>query len=431
MLRNLVSFPRLRSHYAISAFLISILALTACSFVQPATDSPAQSPAASTQAAVAPTSEAAPTQVMTLSTPAPTSAPTETQPAPASPTQAPAPLSTLAPSPVMDSADREPNAIELTLGPDREELTTVDVVKILTPSIVQVTTESLSMGLFNQAVPSSGLGTGVILDTDGHILTNNHVVAGAQSITVTLPDGEGFVATVVGNDFQTDLAVIRIDPGDYELNPAKLGHSSKLQVGEDVIAIGHALGLPGGPTVSKGVVSALGRTIDTDAQNTIVDLIQTDAEINPGNSGGALVNNSAEVIGINTAIIQAGRGIGFAINIDDAKIVVRQLMDKGFVERGFIGISPVNVTAGLAERFGFPVKEGLLIGRVILGTAAAEAGLQVEDIIVQLDETTIKNSGDLSKFLIANQPGETVDVVFFRGDRQMMTQITLRGRPQG
>ena len=176
-------------------------------------------------------------------------------------------------------------------------------------------------------------------------------------------------------------------------------------------------------------MSALGRTIDTDAQNTIVELIQTDAEVNPGNSGGALVNNAAEVVGINTAIIQSARGIGFAINIDDAKVVVQQLIDKGYVERGFMGISPVNVTPGLAERFGFAVKEGIIVTRVISGTAAAREGIRVEDIIVQLGDTPIRNTGELSKFLISHLPGETIDVVFYRGQDRIVVEITLGGRP--
>ena len=286
------------------------------------------------------------------------------------------------------------------------------------------------MGFFNQPVPSSGVGTGIILDDKGHILTNNHVIAGAQIITVTLSNGESMSAEVVGGDFQTDLAVIRIEPVD--LPPARLGNSSELQVGETVIAVGHALGLPGGPTVSKGVVSALGRSIETSNQNTIVDLIQTDASINPGNSGGPLANDRAEVIGINTAIIQTGRGIGFAINIDDAKTVVSQLIEQGYVERGFLGVTPLNLTPGLARRpdINVPVDEGILLARVILGTAAAEAGLQERDVITHLGGQSIANTGELSKFLIAHQPGETVSMVYFRGQTKVTTEITLRGRPQ-
>ena len=316
---------------------------------------------------------------------------------------------------------------QVSLAPAVQELTTVEAVKILTPSVVQIVTEVLTMGLSNLPTPLTGVGTGVVLDTDGHILTNNHVVADAESITVTLSDGRSFSAEIVGRDANTDLAVTIIEADG--LIPVRLGNSSELQVGEDVIAIGHALGLPGGPTVSKGVVSALGRSIDTDQQSTIVELIQTDASINPGNSGGALANTRAEVIGINTAIIQGTQGIGFAINIDDAKVVIAQLLEKGYVERGFIGISPFNLTPGLADQFGFAVPEGVIVGRVIPGTAADDAGLRVEDVIVQLGDLSIRNTGELSKFLIAHLPGETVDIVYYRGDTRFSTTITLGDRP--
>ena len=239
-------------------------------------------------------------------------------------------------------------------------LSTVQVVKILTPSVVQILTEIPSMQDFNQPTPPGmGVGTGVILDTKGNILTNNHVIAGAQRITVTLSNGDTYPAELVGGDVTTDLAVVRIRADG--LIPARLGNSSELQVGEDVIAIGHALGLPGGPTVSKGVVSALSRTLLTGPQSTMVDLIQTDASINPGNSGGPLLNTRAEVIGINTAGFQGSQGIGFAINIDDAKVIVAQLLDNGNVKRGALGISPGNLNPGIANQLGLSVSEGILV----------------------------------------------------------------------
>ena len=312
--------------------------------------------------------------------------------------------------------------------PAQEHLSTVEVVKVLIPSVVQVVTESSAMGAVNQPVPSQGVGTGVILDEQGHILTNNHVVAGAQSIVVTLNNGESFAAQVVGTDANTDTDVIRIDAGG--LQPATLGRSSALQPGEDVIAIGHALGLPGGPTVSKGVVSALGRSIDVDARTTMVDLIQTDASINPGNSGGPLANSKGEVIGINTAVIRGSQGIGFAINIDDVKFVVAQLMEKGYVSRGFLGITPVNLSRGLANRLGVPATGGVVVVGIVPGSAAAAAGLKAEDVIVGLGEEEIGNTGELSKFLIAHPPGETVTVVFYRGNEENSVQLTLGERPE-
>jgi len=302
------------------------------------------------------------------------------------------------------------------------------VVKILTPSVVQIVTESIGMGFFNQPIPSRGVGTGIVLDDRGHILTNNHVIEDGERITVTLSNGDSFTAEVIGGDPSTDTAVIRIDADG--LKPAKLGDSAALEVGEDVIAIGHALGLPGGPTVSKGVVSALGRSIDIDQQTTIVDLIQTDAAINPGNSGGALVNTNAEGIGMNTAIIQGSRGIGFALNIDDAKNVAAPLINKGYVERGFLGISPVNLNAGLASRLNLSVQEGILVARVIPDQAADAAGLQEADVIVELGDERITNNGELSKFLLKHTPGETVRLVYYRGATRVVGEVTLGERPK-
>ena len=352
----------------------------------------------------------------------------------------PPPPATATPLPKLEPEPTQPPSIEgvdngvhaaaaVSLGQaGGEELPTVEVVKLLRPSVVQVSTGSLAMGFFNEPVPRSGVGTGVILDEEGHILTNNHVVAGAQRITVTLSNGDSLPAELVGGDTSTDLAVIRIKADG--LAPARLGNSSELQVGEDVIAIGHALGLAGGPTVSKGVVSALGRSLESEQQITIVDLIQTDASINPGNSGGPLVNSRAEVVGISTAIIQSAAGIGFAINIDDAKPVASQLVEKGYVERGFLGITPVNLTSGLADQLGLSVTKGILVARVLSGTAAERAGLRVEDVIVQLGDEAIDNTGELSKFLMAHPPGETVNLTYFRGGTRTAAQITLGERPR-
>ncbi|MCH8898776.1 MAG: trypsin-like peptidase domain-containing protein [Chloroflexi bacterium] len=310
----------------------------------------------------------------------------------------------------------------------QETFQTVEVVKILTPSVVQIVTEFLAMDMLNLPVPGRGVGTGVILDQQGHILTNNHVIDGAQRITVTLSNGKSLPAQVVGGDATTDTAVIRVEePG---LQPALLGLSSDLEVGQEVIAIGHALGLPGGPTVSKGVISALGRSIRTDAQITMVDLIQTDAAINPGNSGGPLLNTGAEVIGINTAGILGSQGISFAINIDDAMVVVEQLIARGYVDRGFLGISPANLPPSLGNQLDVPVIEGLLVVRVVSDSPAAKAGLQEEDVIVELGDESIRNTGELSKFLIAHPPGDTVSVVYFRGNEKRSAQVTLAEQPK-
>ena len=315
----------------------------------------------------------------------------------------------------------------ISVSQDVDAMTTVEAVRELGPSVVQISTDTAAISLYNQIVPQTGVGSGIILDKAGNILTNNHVVEGADLVTVTLNDGRSYPATLVGSDNITDLAVMKISAA--KLNPAKFGKSSELQVGEDVIAVGHALGLKGGPTVSKGVVSALERTIQTDAQKAMVDLIQTDASINPGNSGGPLANSRGEVIGINTAIINGSNGIGFAINIDDAHVVVDQILAFGNVLRGFLGITPFNVTDSIREQINLPVSDGVIIAGVVSGFPAEESGLQPEDVIVMLNKTSIENSGDLSKFLLNNPPGSEVEVRFYRRGKLKNVELVLADKP--
>ena len=311
--------------------------------------------------------------------------------------------------------------------PSEEALSTVQIVKVLRPSVVHIGTRSMAIAMATDDMPD-GVGTGVILDDTGHILTNNHVVEGAQQIVVTLHSDESFLAEIVGRDPQTDTAVIRIDAAG--LIPARFGISSELGVGEDVIAIGHALGLSGGPTVSKGVVSALNRSLpNPQTQITMVDMIQTDASINPGNSGGPLVNNRAEVIGINSAIIRDVEGIGFAISIDGAKVVTAQLIEYGLVRRGYMGVQPFNITAAIAAQNNLPVKQGIYLAKVTRGEAADDSGLQDADILIRMNDDPVANTGDVFKFLIDNPPGTTIMVEFLRGDERMTTQVTLGERP--
>ena len=307
-------------------------------------------------------------------------------------------------------------------------LATVDIVGQLTPSVVQiVTTPNPAILTENQSSLATGVGTGIIVGEEGYVLTNNHVVSGAESILVTLHNGQSYRGRLVGGNYNPDVAVLQIDATG--LQPATTGNSSDLRVGEEVIAIGHALALSGGPTVSRGVISALGRSIDAGLQDTYVDLIQTDASINPGNSGGPLVNRFGEVIGVNTAAIQGGQGIGFAINIDDALAVSEQLIEKGYVERGFLGIAPVNLTHEIAAQFGVPVSEGVLVARVVEESGAAAAGLRGEDVIVALGGRSIRNTGELSKFLLENLPGEQISVRIYRGNSEFETEAILGERP--
>ena len=339
--------------------------------------------------------------------------------------ETPVPAAQIPPAPLVTST---PTVVDfISVSSHDDSMTTVEAVRELEPSVVQIATDTVAISLYNRIVPQTGVGSGIILDKAGNILTNNHVIEGADYVTVTLSDGRSYPANLVGSDSITDLAVIKIAAA--KLTPAKFGNSSNLEVGEDVIAVGHALGLKGGPTVSKGVVSALDRTIQTDAQKAMVDLIQTDASINPGNSGGPLANSRGEVIGINTAIINDSNGIGFAINIDDAHVVVDQILRSGYVMRGFLGITPFNVTDSIREQLNLPVADGVIIAGVVEGFPAGESGLQTEDVIVMLNKAAIENSGDLSKFLLNNPPGSNVEVSFYRNGELRKVELVLADKP--
>jgi serine protease Do len=310
-------------------------------------------------------------------------------------------------------------------------LSVPDIVQLLRPSVVRIQTEGASLDMLGRPVPTQGVGTGVIIDQEGHIVTNDHVVtldSGlASHITITLSDGRTLTAQVVGTDAPTDLAVLKIDATN--LTPATLGDVSDLQVGEEVVAIGYALDLPGGPTVTRGVVSAKGRIIQ-EAPYSISDAIQTDASINPGNSGGPLVDDHGEVVGIDTAIVAQAQNIGFAISIDLAKPLVQEIIQKGSVSRGFLGVSTVDVTPSLAASFNLPVDRGIGVASVQRGSPADSAGLRVNDIIVRLGEVTINSSGDLLQALTKYRAGDKITVVFYRGGQQQEAEVTLTQHPQ-
>ena len=273
-----------------------------------------------------------------------------------------------------------------------------------------------------------GLGTGVIIDAAGHILTSNHVVEGIEDITVTLYDGRTLDAWVVGRDPHTDIAVIKV-PAEG-LHPALLGDSSGLLVGQDVIAIGHALGLGDAPTVSKGVVSALDRTIGTERNTTMVDLIQTDASINLGNSGGPLVSTQAEVVGINTSMLRVGQGIGFAVNINDARTVADQLVERGAVRRGYMGVLFADLTPAFIAQLGLDMDaEGVLLTEVVPDTPAWNAGLRPGDVILAANGQPMSTTGELLKFLMMHPPGDTMEALALREGEQLTIRLTLGERP--
>ncbi|MEX0800527.1 MAG: trypsin-like peptidase domain-containing protein [Dehalococcoidia bacterium] len=327
-------------------------------------------------------------------------------------------------------SDGDPTS-EATPPPDSAaggELDAPDLVETLKPSVVHIVSEAATLDVFGQITPQRGVGTGFIIDEEGHIVTNNHVVTidgdePAQDITVTLDDGRQFDAEIAGRDPPTDLAVLKIEASD--LTPARLGSSEALVVGEDVLAIGNALDLPGGPTVTRGVVSAKDRLIQSESI-TIPDAIQTDASINPGNSGGPLLNAQGEVVGITTAVIRGeAEGIGLVIAIDTAKPIIDELIENGQVDRGLLGVTITEITPSLAAQFGLAVEQGVGLQAVQPGAPADDAGLQEGDIIVAMAGEEITNSGELFQALTENRAGDTVTVEFFRGDARMSAEVTL------
>ena len=281
-----------------------------------------------------------------------------------------------------------------------------------------------------------GAGTGFIYDPAGYIITNNHVVEGAQRLKVVLPppDNREFDAQLVGRDPQTDLAVVKIDIQNPPTVP--LGNSSDLKIGEWVVAIGNALALPGGPTVTAGVVSALGRDAIEPGSTpgsrgpTLYDLIQTDAAINPGNSGGPLVNLRGEVVGVNTLGAADAQGIGFAISIDGAKAIVEQLRQNGRVARGYLGVTLQSVTPAVAATNGLPRTDGVAVLDVVPGSPAAQAGLQSGDLIYGIDDVPVASQRDLQVALTNRlRPGDTVTLKVNRGGAERTVKVTLGERP--
>jgi S1-C subfamily serine protease len=326
---------------------------------------------------------------------------------------------------------------------DSEEMNNISVYKKALPWVVNITSSAQTLNFFFQIVPEQDQGSGFILDKQGHILTNNHVIAGGQQIEVTLSNQHRYKATLIGHDPVHDLALLQINAPN--LVPAVLAATSRdLVVGQNVYAIGNPFGLSG--TMTTGIISAI-RTIREPQGQLIENAIQTDAAINPGNSGGPLLNSHGEVIGINTLIAtnpngesDQSAGIGFAIPIDTAKAVLGDFQKYGYVRRPSLGIVSLPIGPDLAEQMGLAANYGVLIQQVVPGGAAARAGLrggnQVAylgnlqiylggDLIVALDNQQISSLQDVADFMNHHQVGDTITVTFYRGRRKMTTQLTL------
>jgi serine protease Do len=282
-------------------------------------------------------------------------------------------------------------------------------------------------GPFSERGPSRdfkqrSLGSGFIITNDGYIVTNNHVIDNADEIKVKLADGKEYDAELVGRDSNTDLALIKIK-GSSDLVPLKLGDSDALEVGSWVVAIGSPFGLE--QTVTAGIVSAKGRTIGSGPYD---DFIQTDASINPGNSGGPLLNLNGEVVGINTAIIANGQGIGFAIPIDMAQGIIAQLKDHGSVTRGWLGVGIQDLTSELAEYYGLEEKNGVLVSQVFKGDPAEKAGVKPNDIIVAVDGKPVNTSRELSATIAGLEVGKRTAITVFRNGQEKTLYAELAKR---
>ena len=304
------------------------------------------------------------------------------------------------------------------------------LVEKIAPTVVSIVTEWIDRDIFFQPVPVKGAGSGVIIDPHGYIVTNNHVVEGATTVTVTLSDGRTFDAVKWATDPWTDLAVVEITPNEDLPFAHFLSNSlEKLEVLEDVVAVGNALALPGGATWTKGVISNLGRSIRISEDVVLDDIIQTDAAINPGNSGGPLVNMSGQVVGINTAIAAEAENIGFAISTDTAILVVNDLITKEHVAAAWLGVSILTVTPSIKDGYNLSVDSGALVVEVVSDSPAAKAGLQSGDVIVSFGGVEITSANELVDAVQSHESGDTVQITFWRGSQQMQVEATLSPRP--
>ena len=304
----------------------------------------------------------------------------------------------------------------------------LDTIEKVSKSTVNISTIRLMHNLFYQAVPVGGMGSGTIIDTSGLILTNNHVVGGAAKINVTLGNNEVLEGTIVGSCAIHDIAVVKINSNGRKLQPAELGDSDKLRVGQRVYAIGNPFGLAGGPSVTSGVISAINRTIESE-QGLIENLVQTDASINPGNSGGPLVDVTGKVIAINTAIIPFAQGIGFAIPVNSAKSCTNEIVVGGEAKRPWLGIVGLSLNRQIAHYYGLPVDHGVLVTKIAEGSPAEESGLAEGDIILKIDYVETHKIEDLVNEIQRKRIGDSVRLLAIRNGSDHFFELKLSQTP--
>jgi len=363
------------------------------------------------------------------------------------PKVAPSQQPTTVPTPVVIVATPAPLPPQIVQSAAADEQVVIDIYARVSPAVVHITSRIVVRDFFYGDVPQEGTGSGFVIDQQGHIVTNNHVVEGAEKITVTLSDETSVEAKVVGTDPSTDLAVVQIDVPADKLHPVEMGTSANLQVGQRAIAIGNPFGLD--RTLTTGVISSLGRPLQTQNNRTIYDVIQTDAAINPGNSGGPLLDSSGRVIGVNSAIYSPSGGsvgVGFAIPVDTVRRVTISIIEKGYYPHPWLGITGLSITSDLANYLKLPVERGVLVINVTSGQAAAQAGIRggsrrVQignyvvpvggDILTAIDGNKVSAMEDMVKYLETKaKVGQVVNLTITRDSTEQTVQATLGEQPR-
>jgi serine protease Do len=316
--------------------------------------------------------------------------------------------------------------LRLTKLASHEEKNVLDIIEKVSKSVVNISTMKLVHNIFYQAVPVAGMGSGTIIDPKGLILTNNHVVGGAEKIRVTLWNNEVMEGKIVGSCAIHDIAVVKVNR--ESLQAAELGNSDKLRVGQAVYAIGNPFGLTGGPSVTSGVISAINRTIESQ-RGILENLVQTDAAINPGNSGGPLVDLEGKVVAISTAIIPFAQGIGFAIPINGAKTCTNGIVNEGISRRPWLGIIGLSITEEIGRYYSLPVNRGVLVTKVVEGSPAEDAEMADGDIILEIDNLETRRIEDLVKEIHTRKVGDKVKIFALRNGREHFFELKLSETP--
>ena len=303
----------------------------------------------------------------------------------------------------------------------------INAVEKVSKAVANIASVRMVKDQLLRVFPVQGVGSGVLIDKKGHVLTNNHVIDKADKLKITTADGSIYDGTVIGTDDLTDLAIVKIDSKEA-LTFAELGNSDDLKIGQIVVAIGNPFGLSGGPTVTAGIVSALNRKLQF--ENGILELIQTDASINPGNSGGPLINTKGEIIGINTAKMPYAQGIGFSVPINVAKTIMKDLIENGRVtKRLWLGISTIKITRDLARYYRLPTEEGALVAQVQINSPAYYSDLRKGDIIEILDGKKVIDPFQISTHIQKKTIGDKILIRINRYGRRFDKEIQLEVRP--